>query len=479
MTHPGRSAGAVAQNPPVVRSTLLSATFVQWAVIALIAWLPLQTPIAIGLFQYANLSAEATRGVLLAKDVVTAALILALAAVYLRRVHIHWFDWLAAGYVIVLAGYVAIPVILGTELPPIAIVASAREFLVPVELYALGRLAVAAGISVNRTVRAFLIVAAAAASFTLLLYLFVPVTFWSSVLDLVSFERVVQGISTARTLWDISLLGQYGVGESGSFARAVGPFTHPVGTAQYFVVPLILAGTGLMAARRVSPVVLAATLALIALFVAAVITPISRGAWLAAVAGVVLAGLLYRRILPTAVAVALVAVFIVLVPPFSYSVTSALSGTDSSVVGHSQAIEKGIDTAVDNPLGLGLGQADQFGAALGGEGVSAAVGESLYLALYVSVGPLGLGLFVAWLVGILLVLIPSLRPGRDSWMEIAIAASLTGLMVSGLTSSPLLRFTTGATFWLLLGLLVPNVASANVGELGRGAWARLYTRRHG
>ena len=466
MTPPGQSARSTGQNLNAIVVTPAPTTLlVQWAVVALLVWLPLQTPVAIALFQYAKLSAEATRGVLLAKDLITGLLILTLAAFFLRRVHLHWFDWLAVGYVIVLVAYAAVPLVFGTSLTPIAIIASARELLVPVELYALGRLAVAASLNVTAVVRAFLIVAGGAAVFSLILYLFVPITFWSSTLDLVRFERVVQGIPNARTLWDISLLGQYGVGDSGSFPRAVGPFTHPVGTAHYFVVPLILAATAAMTAKRAPVLTLLGWLGVIGLFVAAVLTPISRGAWLAAAVGVLVAGLLYRRILPTAAGVAIVVLFIVLVPPFSYSVSSAFGGTDSSMAGHTEAIQEGIRTVIHNPLGLGLGQADQFGAVF--SDASAAIGENVYLVLHVSVGPIGLVLFIGWVVGVLLSLIQSLRPGKAAWMQVGMAATLVGLLVAAVTASPLLRFTTAASFWLLVGLQVPNSPSPRLAVLSR------------
>lgn len=476
MTPLGQSAQATLRND--IGANAPAPPLVQWAVIALLVWLPLQTPLAIALFQYAHLSVDAARAILLVKDLIAALLIATLAVLYLKRVHMHWFDWMAVGYVVVLIAYAAIPLALGTKLTPIAIFASAREFLVPVELYGLGRFACAAGVNVGAIVRAFLIVAGVAAAATLILHVFIPSTFWSSTLNLVRFERVVQGIPTALTLWDIGLLGQYGVGGSGSFARAIGPFTHPVGTAHYFVVPLVLAATAVMAARRAPASTMLAWLAVVVLFVAAVLTPISRGAWLAAVVGVIVAGLLYRRVLPAAVGIGIVVVFILLVPPFSYSVSSALGGTDSSVGGHGQAIEKGIKTAVDNPWGLGLGQADQFGASLSQEGASAAVGENLYLALYVSVGPIGLLAFVGWVVGVLLSLIRSVRSRAEPWMQIGMAVVMIGLLVSGLTASPLLRFTTGASFWLLVGLLVPNGPLPALGGSLRGLRERLYTRPH-
>jgi hypothetical protein len=371
-----------------------------------------------------------------------------------------WFDWLALGYVLTVALYALIPLMLGTKIPLASVAASAREFLVPVELYALGRLGVIAGASLSKTVSAFLVVALIAALMTVGLYLVIPVDFWSSTLDLVSFERDVQGLANAVSLWDIALLGQYGVGTTASFARAIGPFTHPVGTATYFVVPLVLS-TGGAVALLTSRRKLALALAIVAIACAfAVITPISRAAWVAAGAGVFITGALYRRLIPTVLALAAAIAFVVVIPPFSYSVTSALSGADSSVVGHQEAIEHGIDSAVDNPLGLGLGQGDHLGSAIaisltGDPNASEGVGENLYLAMFVSVGPIGLVLFGGWLLGVGKSLLPTLRPPSTSWARIAMLALLIGFIIASTTASMLLRFTTAATFWLLLGMAVP------------------------
>jgi O-antigen ligase len=141
-------------------------------------------------------------------------------------------------------------------------------------------------------------------------------------------------------------------------------------------------------------------------------------------------------------------------------VTSALSGADSSVVGHQEAIEHGIDSAVDNPLGLGLGQGDHLGSAIaisltGDPNASEGVGENLYLAMFVSVGPIGLVLFGGWLLGVGKSLLPTLRPPSTSWARIAMLALLIGFIIASTTASMLLRFTTAATFWLLLGMAVP------------------------
>ena len=58
------------------------------------------------------------------------------------------------------------------------------------------------------------------------------------------------------------------------------------------------------------------------------------------------------------------------------------------------------------------------------------------------------------------------------------AVVMIGLLVSGLTAAHLLRFTTGASFWLLVGLLVPNGPLPALGSSLRGLRDRLYTRAH-
>jgi hypothetical protein len=426
---------------------------------AFLGWLALQTPVAIIAYQYGHLPLLAVQAILLAKDVFVALAIVVLAVRHIRSATLRWFDFLAIGYFVTVAVYSVVPYALGSRLPVAAVVASAREFLVPVELYALGRLAVLAGARTETIVRTFLVIGAIAAAFTVIAYAVLPVTFWSSTLDLVTFERVVQQIPSATTLWDISLLGQYGVGDSGSFARAVGPFTHPVATSHYFVLLLCLAVAGgfacLRDGRRRQVLILAGAAIL---FAAAIVTPISRGAWIASAIGVLLCGLLYRQLRIALIGLAVAAIVVVAVPPFSYAISSATARTDSSIIGHDTAVQHGLQTVEQNPLGLGLGQADQFGKSLSADASasaqSAGVGENMYLAVVVSVGPIGLLLLVGWLVGLLAHLIPRRPATPAEWMVVGTGASLVGYLVSALFASPLLRFTSGASFWLLAGLLL-------------------------
>jgi hypothetical protein len=453
------------------------------AILALLVWLPLQTPAAIYAFQYLHLSVRATQVLLLLKDAGCVVLLAFLLVRYRRHLKLRWFDWLAVAYAALVVVYSIVPLVVGTRLPLVAIIASAREFIFPVELYAIGRLAIVAGVRSEKLVLFFIAITGIWASLSVSAYLLLPPQFWSSTLDLVTFERVVQGLSNAHTLWDISILGQYGVGDSGAFPRAVAPFTHPVGTAHYFLVPLILVSAFGIAHRRWRGVAVRAGVVVVTVVLAAaVLTPISRAAWLAAFIAVGLLALLYRRFSVPALCLVAASAFVAFVPPFSYSIASAIGGTDSSVVGHQNAIEQGVDVVAENPMGLGLGQADHFGAAYttspdqnesSSDSGSGAVGENMYLSVLVSVGPVGLAAFLGWLAGVAFALFPGRKASRGSWMRAGAFALLTGLLFSSLTASPLMRFTTAASFWLLMGLIIP-AGSDEERDLG---FADPYTRR--
>jgi O-antigen ligase len=304
-------------------------------------------------------------------------------------------------------------------------------------------------------VRVFLVASAVAAALTVAQWALTSESFWTSVINMPQFVREVQGLPGALSLWDISILGHYGVGagNSGQFLRAIGPFTHPVGTGHYFVAPLLLSVARTMTTNRRDPRAVAGWALLALLFAAAVITPISRGSWIAAGLGVLVLGLTLHRVRLALAAVVLTGLFVILVPPFSYSVRSAISFQDSSVIAHGEAVGEGLGTVIDNPIGLGVGQADQFGSAFAGGADAAGVGENMYLSVLVTVGPLGLAALLLWMLGLALGLAPR-RDRATSWMRAALFAALAGYAVSAMTSSSLMRFTTSGSFWLLVGLLV-------------------------
>jgi len=85
----------------------------------------------------------------------------------------------------------------------------------------------------------------------------------------------------------------------------------------------------------------------------------------------------------------------------------------------------------------------------------------MYITLLVSVGPLGFLAFVAWMAGLLKRLIAVRhRAPPPSWMVVGSGAALVGYLVSAMLASPLMRFTTSASVWLVIGLAAGLVLAA-------------------
>jgi hypothetical protein len=449
---------AVMERPVAPVSTRES-RLVTWILIAFLAWIPLQTPIAVVAWQYLHLSVSATQAILLVKDFWAAALILILFVRHVREIRFHWFDWFALGFAVLVFVYSVVPAMLGSHLPALAVIASARELLVPIELYALGRLAGYAGVSPKRLVVGFLVIAAAAAAFSITTWAFMPQDFWTTNYNLVGFTRIVQGIQSATDIWWASILSYYGT--FGAALRAVGPFTHPVGTGVYFAMPLTLAVCAVWMSDVRRRVALAVAVIGLALFFVAVVSPISRGTWIGFAGAVVVAGVVLHKYRLAVLTVVAFALFVAFVPPFSWAVRSAASSSDSSSIGHATAIDYGIKVITANPAGLGVGQGDQYGAVFSGGNSVAGVGENMYLTTYASTGPLGALAFIVWLGALLVELFRRVRPTLPVWICVGVGAGLLAESIAGLSASTLMRFTTAASIWFLVGLViaVPYTAS--------------------
>jgi hypothetical protein len=471
---------SAATDQPVAPASTRESRLVTWILIAFLAWIPLQTPLAVVAWQYLSLSVSATQAILLVKDFWAAGLILILFFRHLREIRFHWFDWFALGFVVLVFIYSVVPAVLGSHLPALAVIASARELLVPVELYALGRLAGYAGVSPKRLVVAFLVIAAAAAAFSIGTWAVMPWEFWTSTYNLVGFTRIVQGIQSATDIWWASILSYYG--SFGAALRAVGPFTHPVGTGVYFAMPLSLAVCAVWMSNVRRRVALAVAVAALALFFVAVISPISRGTWIGFVAAVAVAGVVLHKYRLAAVTVIAFALFVAFVPPYSWAVRSAANSSDSSSIGHATAIASGISVITAHPGGLGVGQGDQYGTVFSGGNSVAGVGENMYLTTYASTGPVGTLAFVVWLGALLVALFRRVRPTLPAWICVGVGVGLLAEVIAGLSASTLMRFTTAASIWLLVGLViaVPYNASRGPGSetlLHPGTWLRALRNR--
>ena len=99
------------------------------ALALLIAWLPLQTPVALIVFQYGHAETIA-RAMLLAKDAFTILLIAYFFVRYWPRLRFYWFDWAAIGYVALIGVYSIVPWLLGSHISFLSVAASARELAV-------------------------------------------------------------------------------------------------------------------------------------------------------------------------------------------------------------------------------------------------------------------------------------------------------------------------------------------------------------
>ena len=442
---------------------------VTWIVVAFLAWMPLQTPIAVVAWQYLHLAIPAAQAILLLKDVWAAALFLALLVRHWREIRFFWFDWFALAFGVLVVVYSVLPAALGSHLPADSVIASARELLVPVELYGLGRLVGYAGVSTTFVTKAFLAVAAVAAVFSVGALGLFSQTFWTTTYNLVGFIHDVQGISSATTIWWASILANYGV--DGWAVRAVGPFTHPVGTGVYFATPLIVAACAAwMTDRRNRKMMVFAALA-VALFELALITPISRGTWIGFAGAIIVCGVVLHKNRLAVLTIVVFAAYIALVPPYSAPIRSLIDGSDDSAVGHASAIDHGIQVITAAPQGSGVGQADQFGTQLAGANEAAGVGENMYLTTYTSVGPLGLVAFAVWLVAVLLSLLRGIRPTLPVWVSVGVGAGLLAEAAAGMTASTLMRFTTAASIWLMVGLVIAVPVS-------RSRWSDLSVIRH-
>ena len=434
---------------------------VTWLLVGFLVWVPLQTPVDVLAYQYLHVPVRVAQSILLIKDVWAAGLFLFLLVRHFREVRFHWFDWFALVFAVLVGVYSVVPTLLGSRLPALAVFASARELLVPVELYGLGRLAGYAGVSPVALARAFLVVAAGAAVFSVTTFVVFPQSFWTTTYNLLGFMRDVQAISTDTTLRAASIVAQYGPSGTGLTLRAVGPFTHPVGAAVYYALPMTLVLCAAWAREFRSRAAILILAVAVVLFWMAVMTPISRGIWIGLAGSAIIVGVVLHRFRVAVLTVAFFAAFIWFVPPFSYSVTSAANGTDTNTTAHAGALGHGADVVSDNPFGLGVGQADVFGQAYSSSaGVeSAGVGENMYLAIYTSVGPLGLLAFVIWLAAILAELLLRVRRSLPQWVAVGVGAGLLAEAAAAMSASTLMRFTTAASVCLLVGLVISAPSS--------------------
>jgi hypothetical protein len=237
--------------------------------------------------------------------------------------------------------------------------------------------------------------------------------------------------------------------DEGLFRRLISTFLSPLATGFLLAVALLLAAAGGPFRRRpVLAAVLAAVVAVGLLFT------LSRSTLLALAGALVVLAIAQRRVWPAAAAAATVAVGVAFafasseVAPTTHFFPdeleyqrqlaeergdlapgeTILDPGESSLRSHVDSLRDGIQTVAEHPQGFGLGNA---GAIAQREDVELKAGESNYTELGVETGVLGLALFVAWNLALLLELLRRARRD-DDWAAAALAASLACVLALGL-----------------------------------------------
>ena len=89
--------------------------------------------------------------------------------------------------------------------------------------------------------------------------------------------------------------------------------------------------------------------------------------------------------------------------------------------------------------------------------------------MLMATGPLGAVTFTAWCLAVTLMLLRAAKQSASKWLIAGVAVAMVGSLVSAMSSSGLMRFTTAASDWLLLGLATGLVlaVSPNITVLDR------------
>lgn len=156
-------------------------------------------------------------------------------------------------------------------------------------------------------------------------------------------------------------------------------------------------------------------------------------------------------------------VLILAVSPMKTVLTDTVNLEDSSSRGHAYAYTVGIESVINHPLGIGLGQAGPTAVwikgATGtyGSGDDASIGESVYLTIAMERGLLGLGFFILFVSYIA-------RAGKrlgdlsaDRVMAVlgkSVFLSTVAFMFASIPTEHWLAFQSAAIYWWFAGLVV-------------------------
>jgi hypothetical protein len=272
--------------------------------------------------------------------------------------------------------------------------------------------------------------------------------------------------------------------EDGLYRRLVSTFVSPLASG-YLLVVALLAATALGPLRRRPRV----AWPLVALSAAGLLFTFSRAAVVALAGGLLVLALARRQAWPAGAAVVALAAGIgfaaaypSLAPtthwfpsdlPYQEAQArakgplpagSGLEGTISleepSIRSHLDSLRDGLETVFRHPQGFGLGNA---GAVAARSDVPLRAGESNYTELGVETGVGGLAVWLAWQLGLLVLLLAAARRSADATRRTAaagVAAALAAVLALGVQTDvygvPWLAYT---LWWLAAGVLPSGYAA--------------------
>lgn len=130
--------------------------------------------------------------------------------------------------------------------------------------------------------------------------------------------------------------------------------------------------------------------------------------------------------------------------------TASIEGSDPSTVAHVARTSNGWDQLLAHPLGLGLATGPTASGRIASD--ARVLSENAYLQVGLEVGVIGMVLFLAFVLAVVVAAARRGRTIRDSILPGAIAAAGAGLVVGGMFLHVWTNFATAWTFWGLAGL---------------------------
>jgi O-Antigen ligase len=379
------------------------------------------------------------------KEVLLAfALLLVLSAHGSLRFRPMLLDWLALVFGAFVVVYALIPQhVLGGEATHHGVVLAARDDLVPVAAYFLGRGLALRQREFQSLARTVLATAVGVAAFGIVDVYAIPLSWWR--------HSGAPGWFTHQlgfSYFGLSGLPEnfvYNTGNGHPLRRLVSTFLSPLATSYLLVAALIICAAWLVMLRPRGRALLLWA-ACVALFFVALLLTHSRSSYLALAFGLVVFAVVRGStreklaLVGAGLAVVLVGAAFVkayphIGPKTSFTATelhqqethahtpgagAAVSGqfSDASTTSHWQSLEDGVRTVVRHPQGYGLGNAGSTAVRTCGNKCLKA-GESTYTQVGVEVGLVGALVFVAWTLLLALRTLPCI-----AWVGASLLAML-------------------------------------------------------